>query len=454
MNLQLRRVAVLILLACTSCGGRSPTPVPVKLHPEKAPWPAWAWSHWVWEDEENTQAATLQLVKDYQAHDIPVSAVIIDSPWATCYSSFVFDPQRYPDPKKLVDQLHALGVRVMLWSVSAVNLDCDAYAEGVSKGTFLLDKAGGKPQIASWWKGNGSLIDYLNPAAVAWWHGKLDKVLDLEIDGWKVDGTDAYVGFGTSYSAAAAREVTRAEYAAQYYGDFFDYTRKRLGADRIITGRPIDNYGTGFDSPLAQFAPRDISFAPWVGDQDATFRGIKAALNNMYWSAVSNYVGSGSDVGGFRTEESEPLGRSKEVFIRWAQLGAFSPVFENGGGGEHRPWKFDAETESIYHNLVKRRLQLLDYMREAGGTAFTAGKSVLTFQDQDHYAFLFGSDLFVAPILASGGEVQIKFPAGEWIALDGERRFKGGSTVTLTFKLSEYPAYVRAGSRLARYLWP
>ena len=34
--------------------------------------------------------------------------------------------------------------------------------------------------------------------------------------------------------------VTRREYSDAYYGDFFDYTRAKLGDDRLIMSRPVD----------------------------------------------------------------------------------------------------------------------------------------------------------------------------------------------------------------------
>lgn len=63
------------------------------------------------------------------------------------------------------------------------------------------------------------------------------------------------------------------------------------------------------------------------------------------------YANFGSDIGGYRSGDGE-LGRTKELFIRWAQLGAFSPLMENGGNDEHRPWKFDSNNETL--NIYKK----------------------------------------------------------------------------------------------------
>jgi alpha-glucosidase (family GH31 glycosyl hydrolase) len=73
----------------------------------------------------------------------------------------------------------------MMWVTSIINQTASNYAEAKKHGYFLND---GKK--VKWWAGLGSFIDYTNPEAVTWWHDQMAKILDLEIDGWKCDGTD------------------------------------------------------------------------------------------------------------------------------------------------------------------------------------------------------------------------------------------------------------------------
>jgi hypothetical protein len=61
--------------------------------------------------------------------------------------------------------------------------------------------------------------------------------------------------------------------------------------------RPVDSFGNLI---YWKFAPRDVVFSGWVGDQDPTFSGLKNALRNMFHSAWNNYVNFGSDIGGYR----------------------------------------------------------------------------------------------------------------------------------------------------------
>jgi alpha-glucosidase (family GH31 glycosyl hydrolase) len=420
------------------------------------PWPEWAFHHWVWEDE-STQQSALDLIADYKSHGIPVGAIIIDSPWETGYNTFDWDTNRFPNPKQMVDAIHADSVRVLLWIVPAINLDVPTlYDQAKSQNFFLEQVPFSGPGVVDWWKGKGSLIDYFNPSALGWWRQRVDKALDLGIDGWKCDGLDFSVT-SAPFSRGKPGLVTHADYANAYYRDFFDYTRSKLGNDRLITARPVDTYGYDvgvLGSPgltQATFAPRDINWVGWVGDQDPTFDGLKNALLNMYYSAQLGYLGFGSDIGGYRDLDDVPLGRTKEVFIRWAQLGAFSPLMENGGSGEHRPWMFDNETTDIYRTFVKLHYALIPYMMSEGAKAWAQKKSLVTYLDKADYRFLLGPDVFVAPMLEAGTTRAVTFPAGsDWIYLfDKSKTYTGGSTATLTVPYAEFPVFLKKGSTLA-----
>jgi alpha-glucosidase (family GH31 glycosyl hydrolase) len=416
----------------------------------EAPWPDWAFAHWVWEDE-STQESAIALVEGYIERDIPVGAIIIDSPWATGYSTFEWDLERFPDPQGMVDHLHSLDVKIMVWTVPGINTDVpELYEHAADKGWLMGASADRPNHVVSWWKGEGSLIDYFNPDAVEWWHGLMDQTLDLGIDGWKCDGLD-FSAIVAPYSPGAGRNVERIEYSHAYYRDFFEYTREQLGDDRIITARPIDNYGADLGGDGVAFAPVDINWAGWVGDQDASFDGLEAALRNMYWSADYGYVAFGSDIGGYRENDAFEGGRDKELFIRWAQLGALSAVMENGGGGEHRPWAFDEQTTTIYRRFTQLHHRLMPYLNQAGADAFAEERSMLEFRSRSAYSYTLGDDLFVAPILSEGGAISVVFPGeDEWIYLfDTDMRFIGGETASLVVPLDEYPVYVRAGSELA-----
>jgi alpha-glucosidase (family GH31 glycosyl hydrolase) len=424
----------------------------------QSPWPDFVFKHWVWEDE-STQHSALQLVDDYKAHNIPVGAIIIDSPWETGYNSFEFDTSLFPNAQAMVDSFHARDVKVIVWITTAIDTDQHElwhYAD--SMGYFMKANAGSGSAIIHWWKGDGSMIDFFNPAAVTWWKTLMDKVLNLGIDGWKCDGTDYSVFLGNAtYSPGAAGAITRLQYSAAYYRLFHDYTRQRLGNDRANMSRPVDNYGYSFitDPNLVSFTPRDIGFACWVGDQDATFDGMQKALNNMYQSNVNNYLAFGSDIGGYR-DEPVTNGRDKDVFIRWAQLGAFSPLMENGGGGEHRPWLFDQETDNIYRKFARLHTALVPYQMHQADSLFALSQSLMQFVNGTEYPYTLGSDIFVTPITSSSNTVSIGgFPGtgDSWVYLfDHSQVYPSGGSTIINVPIGEYPVFIKSTSPLLAVL--
>lgn len=155
----------------------------------------------------------------------------------------------------------------------------------------------------------------------------MDNLLDIGIDGWKVDGTDPYL-FKLIDPYGFKGRISEREYANLYYRDFFYYTRQKRGNNEsLIMARPVDS----FENLLFfDFAPHDVMFSGWVGDQTGDWDGLRSALQNVIHSAWRNYLNFGLDIGGYRVDRSQPLGRDNVTFIRWIQLGAFLPLMENG----------------------------------------------------------------------------------------------------------------------------
>lgn len=425
--------------------------------PVDPPFPEWVFGHVVWEDESTTQG-TYDLVKGYQERGIPVDAVIIDSPWETQYNTFVFDPALYPNAQKLMDDLHADDIKVILWITCMVNFEDPEYRSSLERGYFVP----GREEV-TWWKGTGGMIDYGNPEAMAWWHRRMDKAIELGLDGWKVDGTDPFMLFE---GIKARRRYTDA-----YYSDFYNYTRERSGRKTVAMARPLDQLvnETLFGLPSSanplglgiylKYAPQDVSFMSWVGDQDPTFDGLTIAIRIVMDSARKDYLIVGSDIGGYRGG-----GPDKEVLIRWAQFGAFCPLMENGGVGEHRPWMFDEETLDIYKFYTRFHKMLLPYLYSEAVEAWQEGRSMIEPQTKGRDHYLLGKDLLVAPIQRAGGKMKVVLPAGDdWWPLFSSTKLladadkcrvpgsdpvllAGGCSFTRTYDLSEYPVFVRAGA--------
>jgi alpha-glucosidase (family GH31 glycosyl hydrolase) len=385
---------------------------PATLDP--APYPAWAHSHMVWLDSSRSnQSNVAAYVADYLQHNITVGGLDIDSEWSTGNNNFVVDTTKFPNMTALVADMHFQDISVILWMTSMIDTDSSNFVTADDLGYFIKNGFN-QTALIEWWHGTGGFIDYGNPDAKSWWESQLDLALALGIDGWKSDGTDPYlVELITPISYQG--DITLAEYQNWYYGHTFNYTRQRNGNHCIIWSRPVDSYPLILNlSAFLEFSPRYVMASGWVGDQDPTFYGLEMALINILESAWRNYANYGSDTGGYRSGE-----RTGELLIRWAQVNAFLPLFENGGNDEHRAWMYDTPGSTfyldIYRRLVAAHYEIGPYLLSTGTQAILNGTSVLTPQSAppadfpfivqpdmlSNYGYSLGSDIFVSPIVAA-----------------------------------------------------
>jgi hypothetical protein len=246
--------------------------------------------------------------------------------------------------------------------------------------------------------------------------------------------------------------------------------------------RAIDDYPFRAGVPF-RFAPREGNFLAWAGDQDNDWRGMRAALNNIFASSMFNYVNVGSDIGGFR---GGPYDNPWDVFIRWAQLGAFSTLMEmestlrevprefltpDGNTElaiytEHRPFRFndfypqllaehDIDIVAIYRDFAIMHTNLQPYI--ASQVMFSYERRQPTVRPAfGYYQYMLGDEIFVAPIVQqgdySGHYRRIIFPRGSnWIYLFDETQvFRGGSMHVLHFSYDVMPVFIREGAIIPR----
>ena len=113
--------SMLLVIITISCNQQQPTQEHTSTENNPPILPKWAISHIIWEDSINTQEAALDLNQQYKDHDIPVSGIIIDSPWELSYNDFNWDTIRYPEPKKIIQSFKNDNVKVILWLTGCIN---------------------------------------------------------------------------------------------------------------------------------------------------------------------------------------------------------------------------------------------------------------------------------------------------------------------------------------------
>ncbi len=151
-----------------------------------------------------------------------------------------------------------------------------------------------------------------------------------------------------------------------------------------------------------------------------------------------------------------------ELYQRWVQFGAFSPIlWFHGLWGLRQPWEYGPEGEATYRKFVELRYALLPYIYTYSRIAHDTGLPLvrgtyLQYPNQDgaythDQQYMFGGELLAAPITQPGnGKVvtrEVFLPAGdEWFDYFTGDIYEGGPTVKHECPLDRMPLFVRAGS--------
>lgn len=460
-------VVLVALLACSSPAPKVALPVGDDADPTTLPryTPRWAFEPWVSKDISNGPD-TYDFVDGFIARDIPVGVVVLDSPWETNYNTFVPNPSRYPDFPKLLSDMHARDVRVVLWVTQMVNqtsFDLEAggdtyvgpspnWAEGRRNGYFVNDGA-----LYTWWKGQGAGVDFFNPAAVKWWRAQQDALLALGINGWKLDFGEDYITDQPLETFAGTK--TLQEYSEAYYRDFLVHGLKRRGREEFLT--MVRPYDKSYVFSGRFYARPEHAPVGWVGDNRRDWVGLKDALDHIFRSARAGYVVVGSDIGGYLdfddVDMSIRVPFSQANFARWVAVGAMTPFMQLHGRGNLTPWTVPErvdETVELYRYWAKLHHQLVPFFFSTAQAAYAGGPvPIQPIGDEpewtDDYRFVVGDAFLVAPILDDTGVRDVPLPAGaRWVDWWTGAAHDGGTTLAAVDMTDRrrIPLYVKEGA--------
>ncbi len=198
----------------------------------------------------------------------------------------------------------------------------------------------------------------------------------------------------------------------------------------------------------------------WAGDQLVNW-SMHDGLASVIPAGISlGFCGVGyfhSDIGGYTTIGW--IKRKKELFMRWAELGAFTAVMRTHEG--NRPdvnWQFDGDRETLQHlaKMTKVHTALKPYFEYCKDEYHTDGLPLIRhpyihYPDDDklhslQYQFLLGRDVLVAPVYKPRKKWKVYLPQDEWVHLWSGKEYSGG-WVTVDAPLGQPPVFYRKASQ-------
>jgi len=408
--------------------------------------PLWAFGLWASTCFiEATDASVREQTQRLRSERIPCDVYNFDCFWQRrfMWCDFEWDTARFPDPTRLLKDLHQQGFHICLWENPYVSTQSAMYQEGVAKGYFLRRPDGSVYESLLWSqrseRGMGlcAMVDFTNPEAVAWFRGKHETLLAQGADAFKTDFAEEVPADARFQNGLTGIEMHN-PYPLMFQREVFEAVRARHGR-AVIWARS--------GAPGSQRYP-----VHWSGDPECTFVDLANNLRGGLAAAMSGFAHWSHDIGGFW---GDPL---PELYIRWAQCGFLSPQSRYHGATARDPWLFGEEALRIFRRYARFRSRLVPYLYSYAWDAAETGMPlmrpmVLEFpEDPAGYAFdlqyCLGRELLVSPVVRENGWVMTYLPRGRWMDWWNGTILEGPTTIRRRVPLEEIPLYVRENSLL------
>jgi alpha-D-xyloside xylohydrolase len=411
--------------------------------------PLWAFGYWIGRCRYRNRPQVERVLRDMRAHQVPCDVLHLDPNWLVLdrlNTDFIWNRRRFGGRREFVTALDRLGARLSLWELPYIDPASPVYAKLQEDG-YLVQGPDGRPAAAQRTPvPDGrprAMLDFTNPAALAWWQDQHKEFLD---DGVAAFKTDFGEGLGDDVSLADGTPPHLAHnlYPLRYNGAVSDAIRRFTGRNPLVWGR-------------SGWAGSQRYPAQWAGDAESTVSGMLATLHGGLSYGMSAPGFWSHDVGGFYGPELTP-----ELYIRWTQFGAMSPLMRAHGLRPREPWAFGPQALEICRDWIRLRYSLLPYLWQVAHESAQNGWPMLRplgfmFPDDPVAAtidtqFMLGGDLLVVPIFDDGpGPVRHRWylPAGRWTDLVTGQVLSGGF-VTEDVPLQRIPVLVRAGAVVPR----
>lgn len=458
--------------------------------------PKWVLGYWQSRERYKTSEELLTALDGFRSRQLPIDNIVEDwSYWPVeSWGSHDFDKERFPDPKAMVDSVHAQHAKIMISCWPKFYPTTDNYKELDEKGYMYQQSV--KDSLVDWiWPGYhyGFYDAYAPEARKIFWRQMNEKLGVLGFDAWWMDASEPNV-----------RDCTDLRYRKDLCGptylgssDQYFNTYSIVNAEAIYDGQRAtessmtDWNQNGFGN---SFSPENrrvflltrsgfpglqrYSTATWSGDIGTRWEDMKAQITAGLNFSISGIPFWSQDIGGFSVEgryyaaqeqfdktgvENADLKEWRELNARWHQFGAFAPMYRSHGQFPFRePWNIAPENHPAYKSIqyyLNLRYRLMPYLYSLAAMVHYDDYTIMRPLIMDFaadtnvqnigYQFMMGPSIMVNPVYTYGArQREVYFPKNTtWYCFyTGKVMSKGGETLTVPAPYEYLPLYVRAGS--------
>ncbi len=411
--------------------------------------PRWAFGLWMSRCRYPNRRSLEEAADGMREHNIPCDVLHIDPDWLVLdrlNCDFIWSHEKYPEPIEMMASLKEKGFRISLWELPYID-DASPLIEEAKEGGYLVsDGNGDAAKVVRTFSRDGRprrLVDFSNPEARNWWKKKNKELLDLGVSVLKCDFGEALPDDAKMHDGSRGRNW-RNLYPLWYSRTVSEAMEEYRGEAPLVWSR-------------AGWASSQRYPAQWGGDPESSFAGLSNSLRGgLNWGLSAPGMWA-HDVGGFFG-----VGPSRELYIRWAQVGCLSPLTRFHGLTPREPWHFGEEAETIVRKFAELRYRLLPNIISAAWEGAKFGWPMLRpliFEDSQelsnyrvNHEFLLGPNILVVAVLSSESDlanVEVVLPKGQWSDYWSGQSHVGPKSFKMDVPLDRIPIFIRSGSAIA-----
>ena len=380
-----------------------------------------------------TQEEVLSIAREYKRRSLPLDVIVVDFFHWPLQGDWKFDPEYWPDPKAMTDELKSMGIELMVSVWPTVDQMSSNYRTMWEQGMLVHSERG--MRLNQEFMGGCNYLDPTNPACRNYvWQQMKQNYYDQGVRLFWLDNAEPeYQGYDfDQYRLYAGSNLQVGNlYPALYAKAFYDGMRSEGQKDIVNLIR------------CAWAGSQRYGALVWSGDIACSFSSLRAQLAaglNMGMAGIPWWT---TDIGGFhggRADDPE----YRELFARWFAWGCFCPVMRlHGNRDPHTPplsnhsggqcdsgapnevWSYGEEVYAICQKYLALRESLRPYIRSQMARTHQTGEPIMRpmffdfpedgicWHTEDQY--MFGPKYLVAPVMAAGmTSRRLYLPAGQW----------------------------------------
>lgn len=407
--------------------------------------PAWSFGLWLSTSftTDYSEETVMHFIDGMIKRDIPFDVFHFDCFWMKEFEwcNFLWDYEKFPDPKGMIERIHQKGLKVCLWINPYIGQKSPLFKEAKEKGYFIKSQDG---QVWQWdlWQAGQGIVDFTNPDAAKWYQGHLETLLDMGVDSFKTDFGERIPEDGVYFDGVSGK-LNHNYYSYLYNQAVFELLEHKKGQGNGIVFARSGSVGS-------QKFP-----VHWGGDNLSEYTSMAETLRGGLSFLLSGFGFWSHDIGGFE-ENTTP-----DLYKRWTQFGLLSSHSRYHGNIEYRvPWNFGEEAVAVAQKFSYLKNSLMPYLfSEAVATAKTGVslmRPVFMEFEEDETTFyvdkqyMLGEKMMVAPILTEDGVIRYYLPQGTWTHLLSGEVVKNtvGRWVKEQYDYFSLPLFVRENSIL------